>query len=126
MSSTHIAESWSNIVITITKQRLWKLTKLDLWKYPLNNEFVPLLCALLANERCNVIDLTLEHNPGINDEGPRILCEDALTTEHCNWMWIGRRSLTNKCLPELCRKLQDEHWNLTCLSLADNKITDKG
>lgn len=42
-------EGIKDLCYTITKPRLWKLTKLHLWKCLLNNECVPLLCELLAN-----------------------------------------------------------------------------
>ena len=54
---------------TLTKQELLKLTKLKLWMCLLTNECVPALCELLSSECCNLIDLSLACNPGINYEG---------------------------------------------------------
>ena len=97
-----------------TKQKLLKLTKLDLWNCSLTNECVPALCELLRNECCNLIDLTLRDNRGINDEGLRILCEHALTNEHCKLEKLDLRycSLTDDCFPELCNVLQHKHCRL--------------
>ena len=113
---------------TLTKQKLLKLTELDLRTCCLTNECVPALCELLTKECCNLIDLSLGRNPGIKDEGLHILCKDALTKEHCKLerLDLSHCSLTVDCLPELCNALQDEHCKLTCLKLSDNKITDKG
>ena len=72
-------EGLTKLCKTLTKQKLLKLTKLDLGNCSLTNECVPALCELLRNECCNLIDLTLRDNAGINDEGLRILCGHALT-----------------------------------------------
>ena len=113
---------------TLTKQKLLKLTELVLSGCSLTNECVPALCELLINECCNLIDLSLEGNPGIKAEGLRMLCELALTKEHCKLERLDLYgcSLTDDCLPELCNALQDEHCKLTCLTLSENKIADKG
>ena len=104
-----------------------ELTCLDLSRNNLH-ECVPALCELLRNECCNLIDLNLNFNRGIKDEGLRILFKDTLTNEHCKLerLDLGSCSLTDECLPGLCNALQDEHCKLTYLSLSRNKITDKG
>ena len=121
-------EGLTELCHTLTKQKLLKLTKLVLSYCSLTNECVPALCELLSNECCNLIDLSLEENPGIKDEGLHILCKDALTKEYCKLerLYLGRCSLTVDCFPELCNALQDEHCKLTWLKLSENNISDKG
>ena len=112
----------------MTKQKLLKLTKLDFRYCSLTNECVPALCELLGNECCNLIDLTLKYNPGINDEGLRILCEHAFTNEHCKLERLNLMccSLTDDCLSELCSALHHKHCRLYKLNLFGNKFTEKG
>ena len=121
-------EDLTKLFKTPTKPKLLKLTELDLGNCSLTNECVPALCELLRNECCNLIDLTLQNNPGINNEGLHILCEDALTNEHCKLERLDMNdcSLTNHCLPELCNALQHEHCRLNKLDLHRNKFTEKG
>ena len=121
-------EGLTKLCKTVSKQKLLKLTKLYLGNSFLTNKCVPALCELLRNECCNLIDLTLGYNPGINDEGLRILCEHALTNEHCKLEKLNLKycSLTDDCLPELCNALQHEHWRLNKLYLDRNKFTEKG
>ena len=121
-------EGLAKLCKTLTIQKVLKLTKLDLGNCSLTNERVPALCELLRNECCNLIDLTLQNNPGINDEGLRILYEHALTNEHCKLEWLDLSwcSLTDDCLPELCNALQHEYCRLNKLYLAGNKFTEKG
>ena len=121
-------EGLTKLCRTITKQKLLKLTELDLGNCSLTNACVTALCELLRNECCNLIDLRLRHNPGINDEGLRILCEHALTNEHCKLERLNLMncSLTDDCLPELCNALQHEHCRLNELYLSGNKFTEKG
>ena len=121
-------EGLTELCRTLTKQKLLKLTELVLSGCSLTNECVPALCELLTNECCNLIDLTLEGNPGIEDEGLHILCKDALTKEHCKLERLDLQgcSLTDECIPDLGKTLQDEHCKLTWLKLSENKITDKG
>ena len=121
-------EGLTKLCKTLTKQKLLKLTKLNLWNCSLTNECVPALCELLRNECCNLINLTLGNNPGISDEGLRILCEHALTNEHCKLKRLNLNdcSLTDDCLPELCNALQHEHCRLDELNLRGKKFTEKG
>ena len=121
-------EGLTKLCKEITKQKLLKLTKQNLGKCSLTNECVPALCELLRNECCNLIDLTLHENPGIYDEGLRILCEHALTNEHCKLekLDLWNCSLTDDCLPELCNALQHEHCRLNKLDLSGGKFTEKG
>ena len=105
-----------------------KLTELNLQSCSLTIECVPALCELLRNECCNLIDLALGCNPGINDEGLRILCEQALTNEHCKLeeLNLSHCSLTDDCVPELCNALQHKHCRLNKLYVVGNKFTEKG
>ena len=121
-------EGLTKLCKTINKQKLLKLAELNLLVCSLTNECVPTLCELLRNVCCNLIDLTLEHNPGINDEGLRILCKHALTNENCKLERLDLNccSLTDDCLPELCNALQHEHCRLNELYLYGNKFTEKG
>ena len=121
-------EGLINVCHALSKQKLLKLTKLDLWWCSLTKECVPALCELLKNESCNLIDVSFKDNPGVKDEGLRILCENALKNEHCKLERLDLRdcSLTDDCLPELCNTLQNERCKLKYLSLQHNKITDEG
>ena len=129
LGSNNIAdEGLTKLCKTITKQKLLKLTELRLWNCSLTNECVPALCELLRNECCDLIDLTLEINRGINDEGLRILCGHALTNEHCKLesLKLSGCSLTDGCLPELSNALQHGHCRLYKLDLYGNGFTEKG
>ena len=121
-------EGLTKVCHALSKQKLLKLTQLDLWWCSLTNECVPALCELLKDEFCNLIDVSFKDNPGVKDEGLRILCEIALKNEHCKLERLDLRdcSLTDDCLPELCNTLQDERCKLKYLSLPHNKITDEG
>ena len=122
-------EGLTKLCKTITKQKLvLKLTQLYLGDCSLTNECVPALCELLRNECCNLINLALRVNPGINDEGLRILCEHALTNEHCKLERLDliHCSLTDDCLLELRDALQHKHCRLNELDLSGNKFTEKG
>ena len=121
-------EGLSKLCKRITRQNLLKLTTLNLWECSLTNECVPVLSELLRNECCNLIDSSLDGNPGINDKGLRILCEDALTKEHCKLVELnlGYCSLTNECIPDLCKTLQDDHCRISTLRLDGNVFADEG
>ena len=121
-------EGLTKLCKTITKQKLLKLTELNLWNCSLTKECVPTLCELLRNECCNLIDLTLQDNRGINGEGLRILCEHALTNEHCKLekLNLSDCSLTDDCLPELRNALQHEHCRLNKLDLSGNRFSEEG
>jgi hypothetical protein len=70
----------------------------------------------------------MEDNEGISDEGLRMLCESALTEEHCKLaeLHLFKCSLTDECISELLKALQDEHCGLNKLTLTGNKFTEKG
>ena len=128
LARNNIADEGLTKLCNTLFQKPLKLTKLNLEDCSLTNECVPALCELLRNECCNVIDLTLGGNTGINDEGLRILCEHALTNKHCKLEELNLRwcSLTDDCLPELCNALQHKHCRLSKLDLYGKKLTEKG
>ena len=121
-------EDLTKLCHTHSKQKVLKLTRLNLCGCSLTNECVPALCELLRDECGSLIDLTLADNPGINNEGLRVLCQHAITNEHCKLerLNLNMCSLTDDCLPELCNVLQKGHFKLACFSLSSNKITDEG
>ena len=85
------------------------------------------LCNALQDERCQLTDLSLRDN-GIGDKGACKLFKDGLTQEHCKLtkLNLGDCSLTDRCIPSLCKALQDEHCALADLSLNHNDIGDTG
>ena len=104
-----------------------KLTKLDLGGCSLTNQCIPSLCIALQDDRCALTDLSLDFND-IGDTGACMLFWYGLTQEHCKLtkLDLGGCSLTNQCIPSLCKALQDEHCRLTDLSLMWNNIGHKG
>ena len=110
----------------LTKEHC-KLTKLNLSKCALTDQCIPSLCKALQDERCQLTVLLLGIN-AIGDEGACMLFEDALTKEHCKLteLDIYKCSLTDRCIPSLCKALQDERCQLTDLILGWNAIGDKG
>jgi hypothetical protein len=113
----------------LIEQKLFTLAKLFLCICSLTDECIPFLCELLRDERCNLTVLSLAYNKGISDEGLRMLCQSALTTKHCKLvkLKVSGCSLTDNCVPELRKALQDEHCHckLTELDLDNCSLTDK-
>jgi Ran GTPase-activating protein (RanGAP) involved in mRNA processing and transport len=111
---------------TLTK-RLRKLNRLYVVQCWLTDRCIPMLGKALQDERCQLTDLSLANNT-IGDEGVGMLFEDALTKEHCKLtkLNLSECSLTDQCIPSLCKALQDERCQLTVLSLRYNAISDKG
>jgi Ran GTPase-activating protein (RanGAP) involved in mRNA processing and transport len=104
-----------------------KLTGLNLDACSLTDRSIPSLCKALQDERCQLTDLSLQEN-AIGDKGAHMLFEDALTKERCKLtgLRLANCSLTDQCIPSLCKALQDERCQLTVLSLWNNAIGDKG
>ena len=104
-----------------------KLTHLILYMCSITHRSISKLCETLCGEHSELWTLDLSDNP-ITDEGACMLFEDALTKEHCklNELDITRCSLTHRCIPTLCRTLQNEHCKLTNLRLDHNAIRDEG
>ena len=104
-----------------------KLTELDLNNCSLTDRCIPSLCTALQDECCKLTVLSLWGNH-ITDCGACMLFEDALSNEHCKLTELDLKkcSLTDHCIPSLCKALQDEHCRLTDLSLRWNVISDEG
>ena len=119
-------EDASVLFDTLTKG-LWKLTKLNVTACSLTDRCIPMLVEALQDERCQLTVLLLGEND-IGDEGAGMLFEDALTKEHCKLteLNLSKCSLTDRCIPSLCKALQDERCQLTVLSLGHNAIGDEG
>jgi GTPase SAR1 family protein len=119
-------EDASVLFDTLTKG-LRKLAKLDVCGCMLRDLCIPTLVKALQDERCQLTDLSLRDN-AIGDKGAGMLFEDALTKEHCKLteLNLSECSLTDRCIPSLCKALQDERCQLTVLSLGFDAIGDKG
>ena len=105
-----------------------KIAELYLPACSLTDKCIPKLCKALQYKSCKLVILSLKWNKGISDEGLRILCESALTKEHCKLakLLLQWCSLTDECIPELGKTLQDEHCVLIELRLGGNKFTEVG
>ncbi|CAB4025905.1 NACHT, LRR and PYD domains-containing 14-like, partial [Paramuricea clavata] len=105
-----------------------KLTELGLDDCSLTDKCIPEVCKALQDERCRLTVLSLEGNKGISDKGLRMLCRSALTMEHCKLkkLRLPYCSLTDECIPDLRKVLQDEHCVLNELRLDGNKFTEEG
>ena len=129
LSSNDLDDQDVTVLCNGLKQNLFNLTQLFLDGCKLTKDCIPSLCELLEDERCNLTVLSLLANQGITDEGLRTLCTSALTSEHCKLtvLFLDDCSLTDECIPYLCRALEDKRCKLTVLSLAANKsIGDDG
>ncbi|CAB4039877.1 NACHT, LRR and PYD domains-containing 14-like, partial [Paramuricea clavata] len=104
-----------------------QLTVLSLWNNSISDKGACILCKALQDEHCQLTDLLLGES-AIGDKGACMLFEDALTKEHCKLTKLNLRefSLTDQCIPSLCKALQDERCQLTALSLGNNAIGDEG
>ena len=110
----------------LTKEHC-ELTKLDLSNCLLTDQCISSLCKALQSERCELTNLTLSDNV-IGDKGACMLFESALVTKHGKIavLDLGNCSLTNHCIPSLLKRLQNEHCQLTNLSLESNVIGNRG
>ena len=110
----------------LTKEHC-KLTKLDLGNCSLTDQCIPSLCKALQNELCPLTELSMKNNV-IGDKGACMLFQDGLTKEHCKLTELDLVdcSLTDQCIPSLCKALQDEVCRLADLSLRGNDLGDKG
>ncbi|CAB4036240.1 NACHT, LRR and PYD domains-containing 14-like, partial [Paramuricea clavata] len=105
-----------------------KLIELNLDNCSLTDKCIFGVCETLEDERCKLTVLSLEENKGISDEGLRMLCRSALTMEHCKLkeLRMSYCSLTDDCIPDLHKALQDEHFVLNDLRLDGNKFSKEG
>ena len=110
----------------LTKEHC-NLTELELFYCSLTDQCIPSFSKALQDERCQLTYLSLEYND-IGDKGVCMLFEDALTNEHCKLTVLNlhRCSLTDQCIPSLCKALQDERCQLTVLLIGSNAIGDEG
>jgi Ran GTPase-activating protein (RanGAP) involved in mRNA processing and transport len=122
-----IADKGARALCDTLSKGLCKLNRLVIIKCELTDRCIPTLVKALQDERCQLTYLSLVDN-AIGDKGACMLFEDALTKEHCKLtdLDLDRCSLTDRCIPSLCKALQDERCQLTDLSLAYNAIGDKG
>ena len=104
-----------------------KLTVLNLDNCSLTIQCISRLYQALQDERCKLNVLSLD-NSDIGDEGACVLFEDALTNENCKLteLYLFGCSLTDKCIPTLCKTLQDVRCRLKTLRLVANEFTDEG
>ena len=105
-----------------------KLAELYLAACSLTDKSIPVLCKALQNRSGNLSILSMKWNKDISDEGLRVICERALTKEHCKLtkLLLQWCSLTDECIPELSKALQDKLCVLNELWLGGNKITKDG
>ena len=105
-----------------------KLKSLDLqYCSYLTVDCLPVLCNTLQDKHCKLISLSLSAN-NITDEGGQMLCELALAKENYQLLELYLRHclLTDKCIPDLCKTLQDEYCRLNKLDLHGNEFTEEG
>ncbi len=104
-----------------------KLTELNLTYCSLTDYCIPSLSKALKDECCKLTVLSLGLNP-ITDCGARTLFEDALSNKNCKLtkLNLSETLLTDRCIPSLCKALQDECCKLTVLSLWRSDIYDDG
>ena len=128
LSANEILDEGVRVLFNALKHNHLKLTHLYLDKCLVSDDCIPSLCVLLKDEHCTLTVLSMEDNEGISDEGLRMLCESALTEEHCKLaeLHLFKCSLTDECISELLKALQDEHCGLNKLTLTGNKFTEKG
>jgi hypothetical protein len=110
----------------LTKEHC-KLTELNLRQCSLTDQCIPSLCMALKDEHCQLSFLSMWGN-FIGDKGVGILFEDALTKEHCKLteLNVERCSLTDQCIPAVCKALQDDSCGLTKLHLGRNNFSHNG
>ena len=104
-----------------------KITDLFLDNCSLTERCISYLCKALQDKRCKLNVLSMPRNE-IGDEGACLLFEDGMAKEHCKVTEfnLGNNSLTDKCIPRLCKALQDERCKLRQFSLYSGHFTDDG
>ena len=126
-SNNRICDEGASVLFNALIKGTRKLTELIVQGCSLTSQCVPALVKMLQGEHCNIVELRIGWNH-IGDEGVRLLCENALTEEHCKLtdLFLELCSLTERCISHLCKALQDERCKLNVLSLFGNKIGDEG
>ena len=99
------------------------LKKLALVQCKISSHQLSIFCQVLDDKLCpHLTCLDFDHN-NIADEGLIELCR-TLTKQKL--LRLTKCSLTDGCIPDLRKTLQDEHCRLEKLSLYGNKFTEKG
>ena len=126
-SDNPICDEGASVLFNTLTKGPRKLTELRLLQCSLTSQCVHTLVKTLQDEHCKIVKLNIGEND-IGDEGVRLLCENALTKEHCKItdLFLENCSLTEHCILHLCRALQDERCKLNVLSLLENQICDEG
>ena len=117
----------SNICAFFQNGHARHLETLDLVFNEIGPFEISTLCEVLNNDRCaELTELCLDYN-AIGDECANVLC-NTLINGLCKLskLQVARCSLTNRCIPSLCKTLQDERCQLTVLSLKCNNVNDDG
>ena len=126
-SNNPICDEGASVLFNALIKGPRKLTELSVQGCSLTNQCVPALVKMLQGEHCKILKLWIGLND-IGDEGVRLLCENALTEEHCELtdLFLEYCWLTERCISYLCKALQDERCKLNVMSLLGNKIGDEG
>ena len=127
LGNNSIRDEGARVLCDTLTKGLRKLNRLDVRECKLTDQCIPIVVFALQDERCQLTDLSLGFN-AIGDEGACMLFEDALTKEHCELTVLDLRdcSLTDQCIPSLCKALQDERCKLTKLWLWSNYFSENG
>ena len=127
LSCNPICDEGASVLFNTLVKGPRKLTELNLTQCWLTSQCVPALVKMLQGKHCNIVKLRIGQND-IGDEGVRLLCENALTEEHCRItdLFLNYCSLTEHCISYLCKALQDERCKLNVLNLCGNQIGDEG
>ena len=108
-NNTRISDEGASVLFNALIKGPRKLTELSVKHCSLTSQCVPALVKMLQGEHCKILKLSIGLN-NIGDEGVRLLCENALTEEHCKLtdLFLEYCSLTEHCISYLCKALQDE------------------
>ncbi len=115
----------SNICAFFQNGHTRHLETLDLSRIEIGQFEISTLCEVLNNDRCTELtELCLDGN-AIGDEGANVLF-NTLINGLCKLskLNVAQCSLTNCCIPSLCKTLQDKRCQLTVLSLEGNAVND--
>jgi Ran GTPase-activating protein (RanGAP) involved in mRNA processing and transport len=127
LENNSIADEGAMVLCDTLTKGLFNLNALNVCECQLTDQCIPKLVNTLQDERCRLTVLSLNDN-AIGDKGACMLFEDALTNKHCKLTELSLKgcSLTDPCIPSLCKALQDGHCVLTTLWLALNNFTANG
>ena len=116
-SGNPICDEGASVLFNTLAKGPPKLTVLILQQCSLTSKCVPALVKMLQGEHCNIVKLSIGQNH-IGDEGVRLLCENALTEEHCKLtdLFLDNCSLTERSISYLCKAPQDKRFKLNVLS----------